>query len=88
MQNSQNSLHLVLYGAAHLTFAELTSLFALTVYNHRNAEKAGDAGAHQAEAAGPAASHRSPIHHQYRDDVGRHLERSRQKGVEIDVAMQ
>lgn len=55
--------------------------------DHRDAEKAGDAGADQSDAAGPSASHWSSVHHQYGDDVGGNLECSRHEGVEIDVAV-
>jgi len=60
----------------------------LTVQDHRDTEKAGDGGTDQPDASGPSSAHWSPVHHQYRDDVGGNLERSRQERVEVDVAVQ
>ena len=41
--------------------------------DHRDTEEAGDAGANQPHASGPSSSQRSPVHHQYGDDVGGNL---------------
>jgi len=59
----------------------------VTLQDHWDAEEAGDTRSDQSDAPCPSTSHRSPVHHQYGDDVGRNLERSREEGVEIDVAV-
>ena len=60
----------------------------LTIYYHRDAQKAWDSRADQSQAASPPATQQFRVHHEHTDDVRRNLQRPGHKSVNIDVTMQ
>ena len=60
----------------------------LTIYYHRDAEKARDSRADQAQAASPTSTQQFRVHHQHASDIRRDLQGSRHKCVNVDVTVQ